>query len=98
MVHSMTPLERDDVAVIDRSRSRRIAAGSGTQPHEVSRLAEQFRMMSRMTQQMAKMGPGAMGKAMAGMGGMPGMPGMPGLPTKGSTRTESVKARFKKRR
>ena len=98
MVHSMTPREREDVAVIDRSRARRIASGSGTQPHEVSRLAEQFRSMSRMTQQMAKMGPGEMSKAMAGMGAMPGVGGMPGLRTKGSTRTESVKARFKKRR
>ena len=97
MVHSMTALERAEVSRIDRSRSKRIAAGSGTQAHEVSRLAQQFQMMARMTQQMANMGPGAMAKAMSGAGGPGGMPGLPGM-GKGSTRTESIKARFKKRR
>jgi signal recognition particle subunit SRP54 len=46
IVHSMTLRERQDPDVIDSSRRRRIAAGSGTQPHDVSSLAKTF-MRSR---------------------------------------------------
>jgi signal recognition particle subunit SRP54 len=42
IVHSMTLQERQDPDVIDSSRRRRIAAGSGTQPHDVSGLVKQF--------------------------------------------------------
>ncbi len=46
IVYSMTLQERQDPDVIDSSRRRRIAAGSGTQPHDVSSLAKTF-MRSR---------------------------------------------------
>jgi signal recognition particle subunit SRP54 len=46
MVYSMTKQERRDPDVIDSSRRRRIAAGSGTQPHDVSSLVKTF-MRSR---------------------------------------------------
>jgi signal recognition particle subunit SRP54 len=42
IVYSMTLQERQDPDVIDSSRRRRIAAGSGTQPHDVSGLVKQF--------------------------------------------------------
>jgi signal recognition particle subunit SRP54 len=42
IVHSMTRQERSDPDIIDSSRRRRIAAGSGTQPHDVSGLVKQF--------------------------------------------------------
>jgi signal recognition particle subunit SRP54 len=42
IVHSMTRQERQDPDLIDSSRRRRIAAGSGTQPHDVSGLVKQF--------------------------------------------------------
>jgi signal recognition particle subunit SRP54 len=42
IVYSMTLEERQDPDVIDSSRRRRIAAGSGTQPHDVSGLVKQF--------------------------------------------------------
>jgi signal recognition particle subunit SRP54 len=42
IVYSMTREERQDPDVIDSSRRRRIAAGSGTQPHDVSGLVKQF--------------------------------------------------------
>ena len=38
MVHSMTSAEREDVKLLSKSRNRRIARGSGTQPNEVNRL------------------------------------------------------------
>jgi signal recognition particle subunit SRP54 len=46
IVHSMNPQERRDPDLIDSSRRRRIAAGSGTQPHDVSSLVKTF-MRSR---------------------------------------------------
>jgi len=42
IVYSMTLQERQDPDVIDSSRRRRIAAGSGAQPHDVSGLVKQF--------------------------------------------------------
>jgi signal recognition particle subunit SRP54 len=42
IVHSMTLVERQDPDVIDASRRRRIAAGSGVQPHDVSGLVKTF--------------------------------------------------------
>jgi signal recognition particle subunit SRP54 len=46
MVYSMTLQERQEPDVIDSSRRRRIAAGSGAQPHDVSSLVKTF-MRSR---------------------------------------------------
>lgn len=100
IVHSMTPAERDEVKVLDKSRNRRIAAGSGTQPHEVNRLVKQFDAVQKMTQQVAGMGMKgrlAAARQMSGAG-MPGMGGMPGLSGKGSTRTQSVKSGYKARK
>jgi signal recognition particle subunit SRP54 len=42
MVYSMTKQERQEPDVIDSSRRRRIAAGSGAQPHDVSSLVKMF--------------------------------------------------------
>lgn len=42
IVHSMTSAERRDPELIDSSRRRRIAAGSGAQPHDVSGLVKTF--------------------------------------------------------
>ncbi|MFO0873763.1 MAG: signal recognition particle protein [Phycisphaerales bacterium] len=103
IVHSMTPRERDDIGVINKSRARRIAAGSGTQPMEVTKLTKQFELMQRVTQQMAGMGALGKFKAMKELqamdpGMMPGVSGMPGMGGKGSTATRSVKERFKSRK
>ena len=45
MIHSMTPGERADPDIIDASRRRRIAAGSGSRPAEVKALVDQFKQM-----------------------------------------------------
>jgi signal recognition particle subunit SRP54 len=42
MIDSMTPRERRDPGVINGSRRRRIAAGSGTRVEDVNRLLKQF--------------------------------------------------------
>ena len=92
IILSMTPYERENPNVLNSSRKKRIAAGSGTQVVDVNRLLKQFDMLQTMTKQfsggkmprnmrkmMKKGGKGGMG----GLGGMmPGMGGgkFPGLP------------------
>ena len=99
MVNSMTRRERNDLAVLNPSRTRRIAKGSGSKPDDVSRLAKQFEGMQRMMKQMAGMGALGRMQAMKQMGSMqPGMGGMPGFNplARGSTKTVSPKDRFRK--
>jgi signal recognition particle subunit SRP54 len=56
IIQSMTRAERDDPSIIDASRRRRIARGSGSEPADVSGLVKNFTMMSSMMKQMAGMG------------------------------------------
>ncbi|MDD5700884.1 MAG: signal recognition particle protein [Dehalococcoidales bacterium] len=48
IILSMTPLERHNPNLIDGSRRRRIAAGSGTQTQDINQLLNQFRQMQKM--------------------------------------------------
>jgi len=48
MILSMTPEERHNPAIIDGSRRRRIARGSGTQIQDVNRLLNQFQQMQKL--------------------------------------------------
>ena len=73
IILSMTPKERRNPKVINGSRRKRIAAGSGTSVQEVNRLIKQHKQMSDMMKKAGKRG-GLKG-LMAGMGGMGG--GMP---------------------
>lgn len=105
IVNSMTKEERDDIKLLSKSRTRRIARGSGTQPPEVNRLTKQFEMIQKMTKQMSGQGMFSKMKAMKDMGkggeelpGMSGMKGLPGLGGRGSTKTASPKQRFKQRK
>jgi signal recognition particle subunit SRP54 len=54
IILSMTPRERRRPKIIDGSRKRRIARGSGTTVQEVNALLGQFRQMQRMMKQMGK--------------------------------------------
>ncbi|CAB1250356.1 signal recognition particle-like (SRP) GTPase [Ruminococcaceae bacterium BL-6] len=67
IILSMTPRERSDPAVINPSRKRRIAAGSGMKVEDVNRLLRQFEQMQKMMKQMKGMKKRR----------FPGMPGMP---------------------
>ncbi len=55
IIDSMTPAERRDPAIIDISRRRRIASGSGVDPSDVSSLVKQFDAMAAVIKQMAQM-------------------------------------------
>lgn len=74
IILSMTPYERENPSVLNSSRKKRIAAGSGTQVVDVNRLLKQFEMLQSLTKQFSggKM-PRNMRKLMGKKGG--GMPG-----------------------
>ena len=55
MIDSMTKKERHDPDVIDAGRRRRIAAGAGVQPHEVSQFLKQFDTVRALMKQMMSM-------------------------------------------
>ena len=52
IINSMTRKERRNPGIIDGSRRRRIAAGSGTQVQDVNRLLKQFMEMQRVMKSM----------------------------------------------
>jgi signal recognition particle subunit SRP54 len=54
MVMSMTPAERENPDLLNPSRRRRIAAGSGNSVVEVNRMIKQFKEARKMMQQMTK--------------------------------------------
>ena len=63
IIRSMTPRERRDPQVLNGSRRRRIAAGSGTHLTDVNRLIKQFAEMQKMMKQLS--GGGRRGAAAA---------------------------------
>jgi signal recognition particle subunit SRP54 len=56
IIGSMTRAERRDVRLLNASRRRRIATGSGTSVEDVNRLVKQYMEMSRMMKQVSKLG------------------------------------------
>ncbi|MDF2447148.1 MAG: signal recognition particle protein [Moraxellaceae bacterium] len=87
VILSMTPAERRKPDLINGSRKRRIAAGSGTQIQDVNRVLKQHGQMEKMMKKLAS--PGGMMKMMRGMQGLmgdgggglpPGMGGPGGMP------------------
>ncbi|HEX5588666.1 MAG TPA: signal recognition particle protein [Candidatus Limnocylindrales bacterium] len=67
IIRSMTPRERRDPTVLNASRRRRIAAGSGTGLTDVNRLVKQFTEMQRVMKQLSTMkGKGGLGGAFPG--------------------------------
>jgi signal recognition particle subunit SRP54 len=68
IIQSMTNGERRKPKVINASRKKRIAKGSGTSVHEVNKLLNQFTQMKKVMKMFG-------GGAMPGMGKMPKMPG-----------------------
>ena len=73
MICGMTPQERRHPQILNASRRKRIAKGSGVQVVELNNLLNRFGQMQQMMKKLGKFS-----KMMAKMGG--GMPGMPGLP------------------
>ncbi len=79
IIRSMTKAERDNPNILNSSRKKRIAAGSGTSVVDVNRVLKQFAALQQMTKQLTGKNMKKMQKKMGRMGGgFPGMPGMPG--------------------
>ena len=80
IIKSMTPQERADIGIINGSRRKRIALGSGTRVQDVNKLLKQFGEMRKMMKKMKKMQKGKKGfpglGALGGLGGFPKMPFM----------------------
>ena len=81
IILSMTPAEREDPKVLNASRKKRIAAGSGTSVVEVNRLLKQFETMQTMMKQFSGKNMKKLQKRMGKKGGLPGLGGggLPGL-------------------
>lgn len=70
IISSMTPRERKNPKIIQASRKRRVAAGSGSSVSEVNKLLKQHLMMAKMMKKVGKMGKKGLMRH-----GLPGMPG-----------------------
>jgi signal recognition particle subunit SRP54 len=89
MILSMTPHERRVPHVIDGSRRKRIAGGSGTTVEQVNQLIEARKQMAKM---MKMMGSGKMPS-------LPGMPtGAPTMPSSGAPRPSATRKASSKRK
>ena len=73
IIRSMTPEERTNPQLLNGSRRKRIADGSGTSVQEVNQLIKQFGQMGKMMKMMQGGGAKQMMQMMKGRGGMPGM-------------------------
>ncbi|GHD65238.1 signal recognition particle protein [Luteimonas padinae] len=69
IINSMTKKERRNPALLNGSRRKRIAAGSGVTPADVNKLMKQYQQMEKM---MGKLGRGGMKGMMRGLQGMMG--------------------------
>ena len=78
IIDSMTRKEKIRPDIINGSRKKRIAKGSGTQIQDINKLLKQFKQMQKMMKKMS--GKGGMAKMMRGMGGMGGGGMPPGMP------------------
>ncbi len=83
MIQSMTKKERAAPQILQASRKKRIARGSGMEVSDLNKLLKMHRQMSDMMKKMGRGKGGMMKKAMqAMMGGKGGLPGMEGLDQK----------------
>ena len=101
MIDSMTKKEKLDPDSIDPNRRRRIAKGSGVEPHEVNQFLKQFDQVRALMKQMSQMSMWQRLKMVTGMGKagafMPG--GMDAMKLKGDTgHRKSAKERADERK
>lgn len=82
IISSMTRTERANPRLMNASRKRRVAAGSGTEVQDINRLLKSHMEMAKMMKKVGKVGGKGMMKGLMG-GGMPGPGQMPQLPPGG---------------
>ena len=80
IILSMTPAERENPSILNSSRKKRIAAGSGTAVVDVNRLLKQYESLQQMMKQLNGKNMKKLQKKMGRFGGMGGgFPGMSGF-------------------
>ncbi|MCS7051644.1 MAG: signal recognition particle protein, partial [Thermomicrobium sp.] len=109
IILSMTPEERRNPDIINFSRRRRIAQGSGTSVAEVSQLLTQFKQMQRMMAELGQLATGGRTRgALRGLfgggnpfGALPGLDGLSsigGMPTRPAAIPHPPRAAKKKKK
>ena len=101
MIDSMTKKERVNPDIIDQSRKRRIAEGSGVEPKEITQFLKQFDQVRTLMKQMASMSLWQRMKMVTGLGkaGAFNPGGMDGLVKKGDTgKRKTAKERAEERK
>ena len=73
IIQAMTPRERENPNILNASRKRRIATGSGRNIQEVNRLLKQFEEMKKMMKQFTDMGKSGKKRGKQAFGGLPFM-------------------------
>ena len=76
IILAMTPRERDNPSLLNSSRKKRIAAGSGTSVVEINRLLKQFTAMQTMMKQLSGKNMKKLQRKMGGGGGFGGLGGL----------------------
>jgi signal recognition particle subunit SRP54 len=69
ILNSMTPAERADPSILNGSRRKRIALGSGTQVADVNAFLKRFEDAKKVMKKLSNMGPGGLRGLMRSMGG-----------------------------
>lgn len=87
IICSMTLKERRHPEILNSSRKKRIALGSGNEVSEVNQLLKQFKMLQKMMDSLTG----------GGGGGMPGMPRLPGMPKRNKKRPNKKGKKGKKK-
>jgi len=67
IIQSMTPKERSQPKLLNHSRKKRIALGSGTKVEDVNRLIKQFEQMQKMMKMVQRGGAGKLMQMMKGI-------------------------------
>ena len=98
IILSMTREEREDPSIVEASRRRRIARGSGSDVQDVSGMIKSFNMASGMMQQMSGMGARDRMKFAQQMGQVGMMGGTPRFKIKQRSRRLTKKDRAKRKK
>ncbi len=94
IINSMTPAERRDHNILNASRRKRIAKGSGTSVQEINQMINEYTEMRKMMRMMTS---GGMSSMMGGLGNLGGLAG--GLAGRGgSVRRKATKRKKKKKK
>jgi signal recognition particle subunit SRP54 len=64
IINSMTPAERQQHAIINGSRRKRIAKGSGTSVQDINRLLKNYTQVMKMMKKISKGGMRGLGRGM----------------------------------